>query len=170
MWGFLRYVFVLWKLVVYCLCLGAAPRPRAGQGRGRQMFRGNWFLHHLIFSSVVMVRSATNQRLQAEYFTSNEAPAPAKRVFCPVGSNDSAPKDHASSGRCQTCLAWKLQLSIESATSLGRSSSPWRVFCCQMSSCLELQVFASSPRIQREAESCLLCDFLHVSFLRKDKA
>lgn len=144
----------------FTVCVWVLPQD-PGQGRGRQMFRGNWFLHHLISSSVVMVRSATNQQLQAEYFTSNEAPA--KRVFCPVGSNDSAPKDHASSGRCQTCLAWKLQLSIESATSLGRSSSSWRVFCCQMSSCLELQVFASSPRIQREAESCLLCDFLHVS-------
>lgn len=138
------------------------------QGRGRQMFYEKRFLHHLVSSFLVMVRSATNQQLQAEYFTSNEAPA--KRVFSPVGSNDSAPKDHASSGRCQTCLAWKSQLNMESATSLGRSSSPWRVFCCWMSSCLELQVFASSPRIQREAESRLLCGFLHASYLRIDKA
>lgn len=99
------------------------------QGRGRQMFREKWFLHHLVSSFVVVVRSATNQQLQAERFTSNEAPA--KRGFSPVGSNDSVPKDHASSGRCQTCLAWKSQLSMESATSLGRSNSPWSVFCCR---------------------------------------
>lgn len=167
MWGFLGYVFVLCKLIVYCLCLGAALRPRADQG-SRQMFREKWFLHHLVSSFVAMVRSATNRQLQAEYFTSNEAAA--KRVFSPMGSNDSASKDHASSGRCQTCLAWKSQLNMESATSVGRSSSPWRVFCCQMSSCLELQVFASSLRIKREAESSLLCGFLHVFYLRIDKA
>lgn len=127
------------------------------QGRGGQMFCEKWFLHHLVSSIAVMIRPAANQQLQPECLISNEAPA--KRGFCPMGSNDSAPKDHASSGRCQTCLAWKSQLSMESATSLGRSSSPWRVFCCQMSSRLDFQVFASSLRIHREAESCLLCFF-----------
>jgi len=125
----------------YYWCLGAAPRPRAEAGRCfvRNGFCAAWSL------PLSMVRSTANQQLQPAYFSSTEAPAKGfVFFFCPVGSNDSAPKDHTSSGRCQTCLSWKWQLSMESATCLRRSSCPWRVFCCQMSSCLEPQVSASS--------------------------
>lgn len=119
----------------------------------------------LLQALVLMARSATNHHIQAESFTCKE------RVLS-CGKHDSALslKDHASLGRCQTCLAWNLQLSVQSAISLGRSSSPWRVLCSHMSLCLELKVFASSLRIKREPESYLLCGFLHVPYLRKDKA
>lgn len=75
MWGESEVRVCLVEAGFYCLCLGAAPRPRADRGRGRQMFHEKWFLHHLVSSFLVMVRSVTNQQLQAEYFTSNEAPS-----------------------------------------------------------------------------------------------